>query len=76
MAVLVAQTRPDVVHREPAGGDGGCDLVIRVDGGYEVHQIKGFSHRLGPNQKKQIRKSWAAVNDDPRWTETSWATSS
>lgn len=66
MAVYVAQEHPGVIRREPDSGDGGIDLLIPERGGYCVDQVKSFAGRLGGAQKRQIMKSWQAVNEDPR----------
>lgn len=66
MAVLVAQDFPDVRRRTPSSGDGGVDLYRSVDGGYHVTQVKGFSGRLGTNQRRQVEKSLERLRSDPR----------
>lgn len=66
MAVLVAQDFPDVRRRTPSSGDGGVDLYRPVDGGYHVTQVKGFTGRLGSNQKRQIEKSFERLTSNPR----------
>jgi hypothetical protein len=66
MAVLVAQNHPDAIRRTPASGDGGIDLMVPVDGGYEVDQVKGFTDRIGTQERRQIKKSWSTFCEDPR----------
>jgi len=66
MAVLVAQDHPGVIRRTPASGDGGVDLLVPNDDGYDVEQVKGFHDRLGTSEKAQIEKSWKSITTKPR----------
>jgi hypothetical protein len=61
MAVLVAQDHPNTIRRTPSSGDGGVDLLIPADGGYEVEQVKGFTGRLDDGRKRQVKDSWDAL---------------
>lgn len=66
MAVFLAQNFPDVLRRTPSSGDGGVDILIEHHDGWEVLQIKGFNHRLGDAQRRQIADSWETFLDEPR----------
>jgi hypothetical protein len=66
MAVLLHQERPNSWRRAASQGDGGVDVVDPVEGGYHVFQIKKFSERLTPDQKRQIKGSFEEVCTAPR----------
>jgi hypothetical protein len=66
MAVLLLQERPTAWRRAASQGDGGVDVVVPVDGGYEVNQVKSFTDRLTPGQKAQIKHSLETVIQDAR----------
>ena len=54
LAALMSQKHPDTIRRTPASGDGGVDLLVPVDGGYEVTQVKGFAGRLNSSRKVRL----------------------
>lgn len=66
MAVFVAQDHPNAIRRTPASGDGGIDLLVPVDAGYVVEQVKGFGGRLDAPRRRQVKESWDALCSDPR----------
>ena len=66
MAVLLAQEHPNVIQRTPSSGDGGVDVCIPVQGGFDVHQIKRFAFRIGANERRQIKDSWETLRADAR----------
>jgi hypothetical protein len=66
MAVLVAQDHPDTIRRTPASGDGGIDLLVPMDSGYAVHQVKRFTGRIRSGEQRQIEDSWRTVMEAPR----------
>jgi hypothetical protein len=66
MAVMVAQDHPDTLRRVPARGDGGIDLMVPMDGGYEVQQIKRFVGRIQASERRQIERSWTTFRANPR----------
>ncbi len=66
MAVFVAQDHPKTLRRTPSRGDGGVDLLVPVEGGFHVKQVKGFSDRIGSSERRQIRESYESLLNDPR----------
>lgn len=66
MAVFVAQEHRDTIRRTPASGDGGIDLLVPMDGGYEVQQVKRFTGRIRSGERRQIEESWQTVLEAPR----------
>lgn len=66
MAVLLAQEHPNVIRRTPSSGDGGVDVCIPVEGGFDVQQIKRFAFRIGASERRQIKESWEVLRADPR----------
>jgi len=66
MAVLVAQDHPDTLRRTPASGDGGIDLMVPDGHGFEVRQVKRFTHRIGASERRQIKETWDTLRADPR----------
>lgn len=69
MAVFVSQDHPKTIRRTPSSGDGGVDLLVPMDGGWHVKQVKGFSDRIGSNERRKIRKSYETLLEDPRLSE-------
>lgn len=74
MAAFLAQDTDGVQHREPASGDGGIDIFVRVEEGIHVVQVKGFHGRIGASEKRQIAHSWQTLVEDPRTSKeiVSW----
>lgn len=66
MAVLVSQENPGAIRRTPSSGDGGVDILIDADGGWQVRQIKGFVGRMTANRRQQVKASFEEVKENPR----------
>lgn len=66
MAVLVAQQHGHTIRRTPSSGDGGVDLLIPSEDGWQVRQVKGFVGRMDSGRKKKVEQSFASVTSEPR----------
>lgn len=54
---------------KPSKGDGGIDILVHLDAGYAVYQVKNFTQggrNLTTSQKNQIRESMDALISDRR----------
>lgn len=58
LSILLYREHPSAVRIRPSVGDGGIDVLVPVQGGHEVYQIKSFATNLGPSQKRQIEDSF------------------
>ncbi len=65
-AVFMSQEVPEAIRRTPSSGDGGVDVLVELDEGWHVYQVKGFVGRLGSSRRGQIERSFEKVVEDPR----------
>ncbi|WP_329619366.1 tetratricopeptide repeat protein [Streptomyces sp. NBC_01255] len=71
VTMLLAMVYPGLRHVDGSGGDRGEDAVLRLPGGgRHVFQVKGFTGRLKPVQRRQVERSLkrAAEGEPTRWT--------
>jgi hypothetical protein len=71
VTILLAMVYPGLRHVDGSGGDRGEDAVLRLPGGgRHVFQVKGFTGRLKPVQRRQVERSLkrAAEGEPTRWT--------
>jgi hypothetical protein len=66
MSVLLFQERPTAWRRRPSQGDGGLDVGEPNARGYHVYQIKGFTGSMRSSRRRQVRRSFERILDDPR----------
>ena len=57
VAVLLCLKSPNATRIRPSRGDGGIDLMVPIEGTFEVYQVKKFASNLASSQKNQIKKS-------------------
>ena len=57
VAVLLCRKSPNATRIRPSRGDGGIDLMVPIEGTFEVYQVKKFASNLASSQKNQIKKS-------------------
>ena len=57
VSVLISRLHPSVQRIDGSGGDGGRDPVMRTDEGLVIYQLKSFSDRMGPTQRRQVKRS-------------------
>lgn len=67
VAMFIASEHPRAERITPSRGDGGIDILDKVDGRAVVYQVKGFHEPLEPNQKRQVERSIDRLLSDPRW---------
>ena len=69
VSVLISRLHPSVQRIDGSGGDGGRDLVMRTDEGLVIYQLKSFSDRMGPTQRRQAGQSLkrASRHDPVEW---------
>ncbi|GAB3236916.1 hypothetical protein GCM10027447_35650 [Glycomyces halotolerans] len=63
VAMLLARRYPNATRIRPSQGDGGIDILVPVDTGYAVWQVKRFAENLSSNQKTQIENSIAHLQE-------------
>ena len=71
IAALLLRLHPNASRMDGAGGDDGIDVLLPVEGGIHVFEIKSYSTRLTAKQKTAVKKSLttAVKNSDLRaWT--------
>lgn len=57
---------------KPSGGDGGIDILVNLDPGFAVYQVKRFgsadqkAKNLTSSQRRQVESSMEALRSDPR----------
>lgn len=57
VAVLLCREFPNAILVRSSQGDGGIDVLVQTDGGYDVYQVKKFASNLSAAQKGQITAS-------------------
>jgi len=57
LAALLLRMRAGAERMNGSGGDDGVDVLMRVDGGIHVFEIKSYRELLKPTQKRAIAKS-------------------
>ncbi|MEV2241063.1 FxSxx-COOH system tetratricopeptide repeat protein [Micromonospora sp. NPDC049891] len=86
VAAMLTRIMPEAQRVDGSGGDGGVDVRLPVVGGLHIYEIKRFTERLKPGQRRQIQKSllsavrsqatmvaWTLVVPlDPTPTELEW----
>lgn len=75
VAVLLCREFPNAILIRSSQGDGGIDVLVPVDGGYDVYQVKKFASNLTASQKGQITKSLNRLEktkDDNNVVVKSW----
>lgn len=66
LAAMLIDMHPTAVHVDGSGGDGGRDVTWQGPDGLVIFEVKSFSDRLHPDQKRQIKRSLAkALTHDP-----------
>ncbi|MEU9034866.1 tetratricopeptide repeat protein [Streptomyces sp. NPDC048352] len=71
VTTLLAMVYPGLRHVDGSGGDRGEDAVLLLQGGgRHVFQVKSFTGRLKPVQRRQVERSLkrAAEGEPTRWT--------
>jgi hypothetical protein len=66
MSILLFQERDTAWRRPPSQGDAGLDVAEPDSHGYHVYQIKGFTGSMSSSRRRQVRKSFERILDDPR----------
>jgi len=61
VSVLICSEHPNAIRVRPSRGDGGIDLLVPVEGGCDVYQVKKFATNLSSGQKRQICESLARL---------------
>jgi hypothetical protein len=61
LAVLVCREFPSAIRVRPSQGDGGIDILVPIENGCEVYQVKSFTQTLTAKQKKQIQRSLGRI---------------
>lgn len=68
---LLLRLHPGARRMDGAGGDDGVDVLVPVDGGIHVFEIKSYTSRLTDSQKRAIAKSLRTAAGHPEmraWT--------
>lgn len=73
VAMFLARDFPTAAENiKPSRGDGGIDILVRLDPGFAVYQVKSFgsadqrAKNLTSSQKRQVEESMEALRSDPR----------
>ena len=73
IGVMLGRELPHSVHLRPSRGDGGVDVLDRIDDGtVDVYQIKYFATPLTDGRKGQIRRSIRRIVDNPNVRLRQW----
>lgn len=58
IGIMLCREFPNAQRIRPSRGDRGIDVLVPVEGGVEVYQVKSFATNLGSSQKAQIVESF------------------
>ena len=64
VSVLLSRLHPLARRVDGAGGDGGKDVYFPTDNGPEIFQLKSFTGRMGPTQRKQVKRSLERASEE------------
>lgn len=57
--MLVSRLHPTAQRIDGSGGDGGRDVLVPLETGLEIYQLKSHTGRMGKSQRKQVKNSLA-----------------
>lgn len=58
IAIMLSRQNPGSQRIRPSQGDKGIDILVPVETGVEVYQVKSYTGRIDSTRRKHIKQSW------------------
>jgi hypothetical protein len=62
IAIMLSRDNKGAMRIKPSRGDKGIDILVPVEGGYEVYQVKSYTGEIDRTRKRHIKQSWKRLN--------------
>lgn len=71
VAIMLSREKQNAQRIKPSRGDKGIDMLVPVDNGFDVYQVKSYTGQIDSSRKRHITRSWERLR---QYTETSGLT--
>ena len=58
IAIMLSRENTNAQRIRPSRGDKGIDILVPVDDGFDIYQIKSYTGEINSSRKRHITKSW------------------
>jgi len=63
IAIMLSRENTNAQRIRPSRGDKGIDILVPVDDGFDIYQIKSYTGEINSSRKRHITKSWERLRE-------------